>query len=204
MPQCHHTIPPHPGDNHLDGKIQPTLPACDSHGSDLLRCFSPVVDQRTRTLILGSMPGRVSLAETQYYAHPRNGFWHIMGELYGARFDVPYSRRLAILLANGIGLWDVIASCRRTTSLDSDIDNDSIQANDFYQLLSRYPGITRIFFNGAKAEQTFKRQILPNLQELPLKIELQRLISISPANARYSLADKIATWREQLHPLALR
>jgi len=176
----------------------------DGRGRYLLRSFPPVVDPKTHTLILGSMPGRVSLAETRYYAHPRNGFWHIMGELYGARFDLPYSRRLAILLANGIGLWDVIASCRRTTSLDSDIDDDSIHANDFRQLLSRYPSISRIFFNGAKAEQTYKRQILPTLQDLPLEIGLQRLVSTSPANARYCLADKIAIWRHHLQPPILR
>lgn len=160
--------------------------------------FPPVVDHRTRTLILGSMPGRVSLNERQYYAHPRNGFWHIIGRIYGGGFDVAYDRRLKILLANNIGLWDVIGSCIRTSSLDTDIQEDTITPNDFHSLLNRYPGIDRIFFNGTKAEQTFKRYVRPSLDDLLDHISTSRLISTSPANARYSLEEKIDIWKDLL------
>jgi len=156
------------------------------------------VDHRTRTLILGSMPGRVSLNETQYYAHPRNGFWHIMGQIYGAEYRLDYRQRLEILLANRIGLWDVIASCTRTTSLDTDIDDNSIISNDFRSLLTSHSTIEQIFFNGTKAEQTFKRYVSPSLASLLDHIRLIRLISTSPANARYSLEDKIKIWRTHL------
>lgn len=165
---------------------------------ETLQSFPPVVDNRTRILILGSMPGRVSLAETQYYAHPRNSFWHIMGRIYGAGFEVAYNRRLQIILANNIGLWDVIGSCIRTTSLDTDIDDDSITPNDFHHLLTIYPGIDRIFFNGTKAEQTFKRYVRPSLNGMLARVRTERLISTSPANARYSLEEKIAIWRTRL------
>lgn len=163
-----------------------------------LQSFPPVVDHRTRTLILGSMPGRLSLAAAEYYAHPRNGFWHIMGRLYGADFALSYERRLAILLANGIGLWDVIASCTRTTSLDADIDDGSITANDFYSLLTRYPAIEQLLFNGNKAEHTFKRYVGSALAGPFHQLRLERLTSTSPANARYTLEKKIALWRSVL------
>ena len=165
---------------------------------DTLESFPPVVNHQTRILILGSMPGRVSLSETRYYAHPRNGFWHIMGRICGAEFTLDYNRRLEILLANGIGLWDVIASCTRTTSLDTDINDDSIITNDFRRLLTSHSSIARIFFNGSKAEQTFKRYVSPSLTGMLDHIRLQRLISTSPANARYTLEEKIEIWRSHL------
>ena len=160
--------------------------------------FPPVIDHRVRLLILGSMPGKRSLAEDQYYAHPRNGFWPIMAALYGAKQEFSYQQRLEILLANSIGLWDVIGSCRRPTSLDSDIDEESILVNDFSSLLDRYPAIMQIFFNGAKAEQAFRRYVLATLDARQAALPRQRLISTSPANARYSLAEKIAIWRQFL------
>jgi len=163
-----------------------------------LKSFQPIVDHRTRTLILGSMPGRMSLSATQYYAHPRNGFWHIMGSLFGAGFDVAYEKRLEILLANSIGLWDVIGTCSRATSLDTDIEEDSITTNDFRRLLETFPAIQRIFFNGTKAEQTFNRRVRPSLPDLLHDIRFTRLISTSPANARYSLEAKIEIWRAYL------
>lgn len=170
----------------------------------ILTSFPPVVDSRTTTLILGSMPGRMSLAEARYYAHPRNGFWHIMGKLYGAGPTVPYQQRLAILLDQGIGLWDVIAACTRSTSLDSDIDDTSIRANDFPCLFADHPAITTMLFNGSKAEQAFRRHVLPLLEPRHRKIKRQMLISTSPANARYSIEHKIALWSQHLPAMHLR
>lgn len=163
-----------------------------------IQSFSPIIQSSCHTLILGSMPGKMSLTEFQYYAHPRNAFWHIMGELFGAGFNVPYERRLEILLTNGIALWDVIENCTRGTSLDSDIDESSIATNDFHHLLHNFPKIRRIVFNGSKAEQTFYRYVHPTITEVFTDIHLHRLTSTSPANARYSVSDKIAIWRSYL------
>lgn len=165
-----------------------------------LYSFPPVIHESTHTLVLGSMPGKLSLSACQYYAHPRNAFWHIMGEIYGAGPDTPYALRLDILLQNGIGLWDVIAACTRTGSLDADITENSIIVNDFQYLLKNYPGILRIFFNGGKAVESFNRYVLPRIDEIPAHLHLQQLTSTSPANARYSVADKILLWRRSLLP----
>lgn len=163
-----------------------------------LYSFPPVIDGATHTLILGSMPGNVSLSELQYYAHPRNAFWHIMGEIYGAGPDLPYAQRLEILLNNGIGLWDVIAACTRTTSLDADITESSIIANDFRYLLENYPALRRLFFNGGKAAHSFSRYVLPRVAAKLTHFQLQQLTSTSPANARYSISDKGLLWRRSL------
>lgn len=163
-----------------------------------LYSFPPVINESTHTLVLGSMPGKLSLSACQYYAHPRNAFWHIMGEIYGAGPDTPYALRLDILLQNGIGLWDVIAACTRTGSLDADITENSIIVNDFQYLLTCYPAIRRIFFNGGKAAQSFSRYVLPRLAVMLTQYRLNQLTSTSPANARYSLGDKVELWRSSL------
>lgn len=160
----------------------------------LRHSFPPVVDSAVHTIILGSMPGRLSLTHNQYYAHPRNAFWHIMGEFFGAGVDHPYEHRLSLLLKHHIGLWDVIGSCSRTTSLDSDIDEDSIEVNDFDMLLNHCPALKRIYFNGTKAELCFRRYVQPSIQQRLKDIDCHRLTSTSPANARYSLSEKIKIW----------
>ncbi|MHB1590463.1 MAG: DNA-deoxyinosine glycosylase, partial [Sulfuricella sp.] len=125
--------------------------------------FPPIADARARVLILGSMPGKLSLQAQQYYAHPRNAFWHILGELVGAHADLTYQTRMRVLKANGIALWDVLKSCTREGSLDSDIDDASIIANDFASFHRAHPDIAYIFFNGAKAEACYRKHVLPSL-----------------------------------------
>ena len=118
--------------------------------------FAPVSNADARILILGSIPGRRSLERNQYYALPQNAFWRIMGELAGAGIPVPYEKRLRILESSGIALWDVLASCeRRGSSLDAHIRNET--ANDFESFFKKHPHIKRIFFNGGKAEQSFRK-----------------------------------------------
>lgn len=153
--------------------------------------FEPVSDADARVLILGSMPGRRSLEQNQYYAHPSNVFWRIMGELVGAYPETPYQQRLAILRAAGIALWDVLDSCVRETSMDSDIRQES--ANDFSSFFALHPQITRVFFNGSKAEQCFRKFVLDRQILPPLK--LYRLPSTSPAHAGLRYADKLQAWR---------
>jgi TDG/mug DNA glycosylase family protein len=79
----------------------------------LVRSFPPIVSERSKLLILGSMPGEMSLKVGEYYAHPRNAFWRIMGELFGAGPSLPYQERVAILQSVGVALWDSLQACAR-------------------------------------------------------------------------------------------
>jgi double-stranded uracil-DNA glycosylase len=154
----------------------------------------PVVDGGTRVLVLGSMPGELSLRLQQYYAHPRNVFWRIMSELVG--FDArDYEQRLAALRTGGIGLWDVLRTCDRAGSLDAAIVEGSMEPNDFDAMFARFPGISRVFFNGGKAEQVFRRMVLPGLA---VQREFRRLPSTSSTNARCTLEGKLQAWRAVL------
>lgn len=155
----------------------------------------PVASPDARVLILGSMPGRISLSQRQYYAHPHNLFWPIMGELFGAGPQLPYGERLRILQANGVALWDVLKQCYRESALDSDIVEASIIANDFTNFFARHTEIRRIYFNGAKAQQAFRRYVLPGLSGLE-HIELTRLPSTSPANASIPAGKKLEEWSQ--------
>jgi double-stranded uracil-DNA glycosylase len=160
----------------------------------MLTGFPPIVDDRARALVLGSMPGALSLQQREYYAHPRNLFWRITAELVGFDADADYRTRTAALCEAGIALWDVLHTCQRHGSLDTAIARDSVAANDFEELLAARPGIERVFFNGAKAEELFRRLVLPLLgQRFPLTV--LRLPSTSPANASISYDLKLAAWR---------
>lgn len=162
------------------------------HNQTAVHSFPPIAAPDATRLILGSMPGKASLRANEYYAHPRNAFWPIMGELFGAGPDLRYAHRVRVLRTAGIAVWDVLASCTRRGSLDSDIDEDSIVANDFAWFLRTHRRIQRVFFNGAKAEQSFRRHVLPGLALATLHLE--RLPSTSPANASWSHARKLRAW----------
>jgi len=157
-----------------------------------IRSFPPVAAPDARRLILGSMPGEASLSAGQYYAHPRNAFWRIMGDLLGAGPALPYPARLARLTAAGIAVWDVVADCERRGSLDAAIVRESVQANNFRHFFAEHPGIEQIFFNGTAAENLFRRHVLPRLDRVPR--ELRRLPSTSPAHAARGYAEKLAAW----------
>lgn len=160
-----------------------------------VRSFPPVADRSSRLLILGSMPGVASLRAGEYYAHPRNAFWRIMGDLLGVDPGAPYRERLAALLAEGIALWDVLASCARAGSLDADIDEASIVANPLARFLRAHPRIRTVCFNGAKAEAAFRRHVLPELASERGQLAFHRLPSTSPANASIAYPRKLAAWR---------
>jgi TDG/mug DNA glycosylase family protein len=160
------------------------------------RSFAPVADARARVLVLGSLPGRASLAQRQYYALPRNAFWRIMGEMFGFAPDASYDRRLGSLRDSGVALWDVCHSARRDGSLDSAIEHASVRANDFGAFFRKHPGIEAIFFNGATAARLYDRLVLPSL---PAALRERRRIvlpSTSPAHAARSYAEKLHRWAE--------
>jgi TDG/mug DNA glycosylase family protein len=157
--------------------------------------FPPIADEQAELLILGSMPSKVSLAKQQYYGHPRNAFWPIMGALFGAYPHLDYSERKSILLRHRVALWDVLASCRRNGSADSGIVMDTIQINDLYLFFACHAAIGRVFFNGGAAEAVYNRYILPALQGRFDAIHYRRLPSTSPAFAGMTLQEKLDAWR---------
>ena len=157
----------------------------------LLRGFDPVARPDARKLILGSMPGTASLEAAQYYAFPRNAFWKIMGELYGAGPELDYPARLQVLGDNRIALWDVISACHRPGSLDSAISEDGMATNDFNGFFARQPQINHVYFNGQKAAGLFKKKVLPGLDR---ELSYTTLPSTSPAHAAKGYAAKLEAW----------
>jgi double-stranded uracil-DNA glycosylase len=155
---------------------------------ELKRSFPPVVDRRTRLLVLGSLPGEVSLARRQYYAHPRNHFWRLIGAVTGADLvSLPYEARLEALLAAGIGLWDTVGAATRRGSLDAAIRDHS--ANDLAALAQALPELRAVAFNGGKSAALGR----PRLAERP-DLALIPLPSSSPAYTMKFEA-KLAAWR---------
>ena len=158
-----------------------------------VQSFAPIETADARILILGSMPGEASLRAGQYYAHPRNLFWRIMGELLDIDPSSPYGQRVQALKAARVALWDVLQSCRRKGSLDSHIDNESLVPNDFAAFFRHHTKINHVFFNGAKAEQCYRKHVHPAIEIET--IEYLRLPSTSPANASISHERKLEAWR---------
>ena len=153
--------------------------------------FPAIARADARILILGSLPGQRSLNANQYYAHPQNAFWKIMGEIANARGN--YDERCDALMDAKIALWDVLASSIRPGSMDADIQGETAIANDFSAFLSDHETIEMICFNGQKAAQMFTRMVQPGLDNKQLRFAL--LPSTSPAYASMSYVDKLAKWR---------
>jgi hypoxanthine-DNA glycosylase len=156
--------------------------------SNALSGLAPVLDARTRILVLGSFPGAASLAAQQYYAHPRNLLWPILSALTGEPLaQLPYDERLPRLLAHGFGLWDVLGACEREGSLDSAIRKPA--ANDFARLRELCPLLETVGFNGQTsgkfapqfAAEGYRTVVLP---------------STSPAHASMSLDAKLVAWHD--------
>ena len=160
----------------------------------------PLIGPNARVLVLGSFPSVASLAAQQYYAHRQNQFWKILGAVLGQPlFALDYAAKQAAVIAAGIAIWDVYASCERSGSLDSAIRNG--MPNDFAALQKSapagrqdggYPALQRVLFNG----QTPGR-FAPQLAALGF--ETMVMPSTSPANAGWSFERKLAAWREGLY-----
>ena len=162
--------------------------------------FPPIVSKASRVLILGTMPGQVSLKARQYYAHPRNAFWRIMGDLFGAGPSLPYEQRVAHVLSAGIALWDSVQACVRPGSMDKSITGEV--ANDFVTFFARYPDIGHVFFNGRKSETVFRRHALPALTGDDRIYTC--LPSTSPAHGGMKLEAKVQAWSVVRHILSRR
>jgi hypoxanthine-DNA glycosylase len=164
------------------------------------RCFPPIARRDARTLILGSLPGRRSLEVRQYYAHPQNAFWKLIGAIFEVPVMPPYARRVKILTANRIALWDVLAAAERPGSLDSSIVHASALANDFRAFFRAHPQIGRVFFNGRKAEALYRRFVLPELGDEFVEMRYESLPSSSPAHAGLAFARKLERWQRVKEP----
>lgn len=174
---------------------QAPRPAAGNRAGPRHRSFPPAAREDAEILVLGSLPGAESLRRQQYYAHPRNGFWPILGRLLGFPPELPYPERIARLIEHRIALWDVVREGRRPGSLDSDIRDETV--NDFPEFLRRHPHIRRLCFNGATAERLFKSRALAALPP-DRTLELVRLPSTSPAHASLRLEEKLEAWRQGL------
>ena len=158
-----------------------------------IRGFAPIAGRDARVLILGSMPGQKSLEARQYYAHRQNVFWRIVRDLLGLDPASPYDECVHALESARIALWDVLHSCVRQGSLDTRIEIDSEKANDFRAFFRGHRKITHVFFNGAKAQASFKRHTCGQIDVDSLV--LARLPSTSPAHASIPYAGKLKAWR---------
>lgn len=154
--------------------------------------FPPVIGARPRVLVLGSMPSERSLVQQEYYGHPQNAFWRIMGDLFAAGRDQSYADRLLHMQQRQIALWDVLESCERSGSLDANIA--APRANDFGALLASHATITHVFFNGRKAADEFRRKVRPQLEQLGVALDCRALPSTSPAHASLTYEQKLGEW----------
>jgi hypoxanthine-DNA glycosylase len=165
-----------------------------------MRCFgfSPVAEKDAKVLILGSLPGKISLELGEYYANPRNAFWWIMGELAVADPNLAYKSRLDQLQRKGIALWDVCACAERVGSLDAKIVKSTLVPNDFNSFIERHPRIQAIFFNGSAAAKLFRRSLYP-YPETIASLQLHTMDSTSPART-IPKDEKLRRWRDGLAP----
>ena len=155
---------------------------------DKLVGLPPVIGPATRLVVLGSFPGAMSLAKGQYYAHPRNQFWAILGALWGIDLPaLPYDARLAVVRERGLGLWDVYRACHREGSLDSAIE--AAEPNPLHRLKWLAPRLEAVAHNGGESARSMPLTAA-------LGVAVLRLPSTSPANASWSFERKLAAWRE--------
>lgn len=166
--------------------------------------FAPIAAADARVLILGSLPGRTSLAMQQYYAQPHNAFWKIMGRIFGATQDLPYERRLELLRANRVAVWDVLAAGERVGSLDSAIVHSSAVINDFRGFFAKHSDIRSICFNGGTAAALYRRRVLPGLPMRAAALHTAVLPSTSPAHAARTFAQKLELWSAALESAVAR
>lgn len=157
--------------------------------------FPPIARRDARVLVLGSLPGRMSLEMQQYYAQPRNAFWRIVATLWDIPFDAPYAERTRRLALERVALWDVCAAAVRAGSLDTAIVPASVEPNDFATFLSQHPRIGAVCFNGAKSAELWRRLVVPTLPDAARALPTHVLPSTSPAHQVMNFAAKLERWR---------
>ena len=156
----------------------------------ICRSFDPVFTPEARVMIVGSMPSVKSLADAQYYAHPRNAFWPILFDVFGAAPTGDYEAKKALIRGNALALWDAAQSCEREGSLDSAMRD--VAYNDFASLYARCPHIHTVLCNGGTAYALFVKSGFAGDRRVI------RMPSTSPA---YTMpyARKLQIWKETLN-----
>ncbi len=158
-----------------------------------IHSFEPVIDNRSKILILGTLPGAKSLKMNQYYADPKNQFWKIIYSVFEKnKMDTEYIDKIQFLLANGVALWDMLHVAEREGSLDVNIQNE--KPNDIPSLLKQYPNVQRIILAGGKAAKTY------NTHFSDMKIRVEKVPSTSPIPGRNikSIDEKIQLWKQAI------
>lgn len=154
----------------------------------LKQSFAPILPSNPKILLLGSLPGDLSLAKNQYYAHPQNRFWKILFSLFQEEYSTDYQQRVSLLEEKQIALWDVCSSAIRPGSMDTAITE--VIPNPIDQLLVENPSIQTVLFNGQKAQKLFEKHF-----EKQQNINYHSLPSSSPANAQFSLDKLLLAWQ---------
>lgn len=152
--------------------------------------FAPVFDSRSSVLILGTFPSVKSREGQFYYHHPRNRFWRVLAELTGEKEPGGIEEKKKLLLAHGVAVWDVVASCDIHGSSDSSIRN--VKPNDITIILNGAP-VRRIFTNGDKAYRLYEQYCKESTGR-----DAVRLPSTSPANAAFSYERLLEAWGKAL------
>ena len=165
----------------MTDQCRPNVPAADSSG------FLPITGDSPRVLILGSFPSIQSLRHCEYYGNPQNHFWKIMDALFAIDHNLPYHERITHLTGHHIALWDVVQSCKRRGSADNEIRVPLF--NDISGFLTAHPTVRLIVLNGTAAGRYYSRM------NMTPAIENMILPSTSPANTRYTLAEKVGAWK---------
>lgn len=154
--------------------------------------FEPVFGPASRALILGSWPSPESWRQGFYYGHPRNRFWPLLARLCGAQTPATVEEKRALILQNGLALWDVLESCTVTGASDASI-KDPVPV-DLASLLAKAP-VEAVLCNGATAFRLYEKLLRP-----VSRIPAVRLPSTSPANAAFGMEKLAAAWGGALEP----
>ncbi len=150
--------------------------------------ISPVFNEKSTILILGSFPSVLSRESAFFYGHPKNRFWQVLATLFHVTLPMTIDEKKNLLFQHHIALWDVIASCEIKGSADSTIQN--IVPNDLNVILN-FAKINTIYVNGKTAYMLYYKYIYPTIQK-----EAILLPSTSPANARYRLEQLCEEWKK--------
>lgn len=156
--------------------------------NSLKNSFPPIANEKTEIMILGSLPGEMSLELQQYYAHPRNRFWRVIAEITRSEIPQNYEEKLQLLQQNKIGVWDVVQTAKRIGSLDTNILDEV--PNDLESFIVNHPKLKVIAFNGAKSRALFDKYFVRKTN-----LKYFALPSTSPANASFTFEKLCENWR---------
>ena len=148
--------------------------------------FGPLYSENSRVLILGSFPSVKSREQNFFYGHPQNRFWRVIAEIFDRDVPQTIAEKKALILENGLALWDSIASCEIIGSSDASIRH--AKANDISIILGNC-SIEKIYCNGRKSHELYCKYILPVTERGAICLP-----STSPANAQWSLQRLVGAW----------